>query len=718
MTDTFSITIDKRTLQTVKNQNDVHIHHISSTVFPPLPDHIFSFKIGKGKHAYDMLELFCGFDIETTNVSTSSGWKAAAYHMQVSLFTVREKHVYLFRKWDHVCAFFDYLADCYRLTPKRHMMILIANMGFEFQFLRRRLHWDEGEWDFFAKEIRQPLKATYRGIEFREVLTITGGNLAHLAKTYCKTQKLVGDLDYSIPRNSTTPLAPKEEAYCVNDVVILAEFSQYLFNIYIIPDHSIPMTFTSLLMREFKDDLEKRCEERDIKTKSDKKNSLRNWMAYMNQLQPDEATYQLWFKYLFRGGYVHGEALHADMDGLFALMFDITSHYPTRMNLDYFPVSPFQKVDALYHPSVEEIDRLCKDKCVIIHAVFDYVRSTTTHSIESSSKCVTLQGATLDNGRVHAADCMEVYLTEKDYAIYKKFYKWHNIVIIEAWTAKRGQLPPYILDVLNAHYRLKNDLKKRGLNDTMGYAIEKSRVNSGFGALIKRMRLERVTYTDDWGIGDVPLEYEKEAKKLITAPQWGIYVTSAARFEILTLLHRLVSAGVTVYYIDTDSIKCKASHKARKIVQHYNNSIKRHRHNRKLRSEFFSDLGELDKECKGKTVPFKYLGAKRYIYYYNGEIKATVAGMPKASVKQLGRSWQEVLKQFTSYGYRLDPELSGKITTSYTDEPYDVDIDGETMHELSGVALYSIPFTLNLTEDYKAHIEAQRLTQIREGAYL
>ena len=60
-------------------------------------------------------------------------------------------------------------------------------------------------------------------VEFRDILMITGGSLATLAKEYTNTQKLVGDLDYNVPRNYKTPLhsekiTDKDLQYCYNDV--------------------------------------------------------------------------------------------------------------------------------------------------------------------------------------------------------------------------------------------------------------------------------------------------------------------------------------------------------------------------------------------------------------------------------------------------------------------------------------------------------------------
>lgn len=685
----------------------MQVFHISTTedvlTFPPC---LYDVTCGRGEHQYKYLELFCGFDIETTNFEQVDGWYGYAYHFQFSIANQRECYVYLFREWDVFLWFIEQVIIEYDTSAKRKIIVGVANLGFEFQYIRKRFKWDTGEYDFFAKEEREPLKATYRGLEFREVLTISGGNLAFLARTYCKTQKLVtvledgtkvSDLDYSVIRSSRSKLTSLEEQYCINDVVIISEFMQYIFNQYVRPHKKMPMTKTSVLIDRYKRNLDKACRERDKKQGIETLTSINEWKQYLFRCFPDCDTYKLWFKYLFRGGYVHANALYTDIT-VEAKMRDITSHYPTRMNLDYFPVTPFKKVE--FKPEY------LNTKCCILHVIFDFISATTPHSIESKNKVVNALGAKWDNGRLVSADYLEVYLTEKDFKIYQLFYKTEiPPTITECWISERGKLPAYLLDVLNDAYKRKNHLKKSGMSDTQEYAILKSEVNSNYGALCRRIRLDRVAYVnDEWCLNPVKPNYTEEVRKQVLLPQWGIWVTSGARYELLTMLYKLTKAGVQVIYMDTDSIKYIPCHKAEQIFKHYNNSIRRHLHNRKLRNENFNDLGFFDKEEKGKTVKFKTLGAKRYIYEINGKVKATVAGMPKVSIKTLGETPEEIFDNFTMFGYSLTPDFSGKLTTKYRDSPHSAILGkipyGVEMHEESSVALYSIPFTLKITDDY------------------
>ena len=713
-----------------KDQQVLHIDMNNiGTLSSTFPKPLNVLKMGKGKSKYEMIELYCGFDIETTTITTPEGEHLSfAYHFQFTIGTPRQLNIYLFRKWEPFLEFIDALVEYYGLGPDRHIVVAIANMGYEFQFLRLRLEWDTDEWAFFAKEKYKPLKATYHGIEFREVLSLTGGNLAQLAKDYCTTQKLVtvdedgvkhSDLDYKKLRNSTTPLTELEEKYCINDVVILSEFMWYLFCEFIRPDRKVPMTFTGILHNEIKEELKKMCLKRDEKNHLKHGTSYSAWLDYIYSLQPRTADeYSLTMNYLFKGGYVHANALYTGVDGLKAGMLDITSFYPTQMNLGYVPITPFKEV--------EYKEEYLLNHCCILIVEFDFIRPLTTHTIESRNKIMSSINARYDNGRLISADSITIMFTELDLITFRKFYSYAGMTVHSCLIAKRGELPKYVRNVLNRHYQTKEKLKRGGYKDTLEYAIAKARVNTCYGDLVKRLRLEKTLYDNEHGWYDdpVPMDYDKEIRKNILSPYWGIWCTSWCRFTILGMIYKLTKAGVKCLYTDTDSIKYVPCHKATQMFKHFNNDIKKHRKNRKLRSEYFEGLGEFDIEVKdkktGKMIPvdFKTLGAKRYIYAYDGKVYATVAGMPKASVNQIGRTPDEVIANFNKTGFRLTPAQSMKLTTSYTDERYSAEIDGEIMTELSGVALYEIPFSLSIQDDYLAHIEALQQRLYLEGKYL
>lgn len=199
--------------------------------------------INKGKHSKSYHICYCGFDIETTNIPDEK--RAYMYHWQFSV----NDYVIMGRTWKEFLQLLDLLKKYLDLSGKYRLIIWVANLSFEFGFFRK---WVNVTY-LFAKEMQKPLLVEVDNcIEFRECLSISGGSLAYLAKTYTKTQKLKGDLDYNILRNSKTPLIEKEKAYCINDVRILSEWSKYIFNKYIIPEKYIPLTKTAIVRKKVK----------------------------------------------------------------------------------------------------------------------------------------------------------------------------------------------------------------------------------------------------------------------------------------------------------------------------------------------------------------------------------------------------------------------------------------------------------------------------------
>ena len=646
---------------------------------------------------YEYLPLYCGFDIETTNVITEESKAAYMYHWQFVIASEEIGYIFLGRTWD---MFLDlYLRICYNYNLSRYgkstnrkLLVWVANLGFEFQFLRKRLLWDED--NFFAREERHPLAApTKDGFDFREALSISGGSLAQLAKDYTTTQKLKGDLDYKIMRSSKTPLTDTEKDYCINDVAILAEWSSFIFSKYIYPDKKIPLTKTGLL-------------------RSEVRNELKNILGYQGTKDykqlvlnafPDCKTYQYWFRWLFRGGYVHANITNTGYVIKNAIGEDETSAYPAWMNFGYYPGTPFF---ARY--DLENFSQYLKEKCCIITVKFTNIQRRTSISYESKHKCLELTDALIDNGRVAAAGEMKVVLTELDWQIYSKLYRWESAEIICLWTSEKIRLPKFILNVLNRHYLNKAKMKKAGLSGTPEYAIEKSGVNAGYGLLVTRMELSSVKYSnnlENWQIEENNLDFEAEKAKQILLPQWGIWVTAHARWALFQPGFKIIDelGADYIIYNDTDSYKCRKHPRVLEIFEEYNRWIAKKIQAAGLTDPAFDDLGMFNFESPNITR-IKTLGSKRYLTEEDGKIKATVAGMPKSAILNFDK---DPFAAFDILGMELKADVSEKNTIHYEDNATEwIAPDGVKMTERSSAAIFEIAFTMKLDRFYRAFIES------------
>ena len=79
-----------------------------------------------------------------------------------------------------------------------------------------------------------------------------------------------------------------------------------------------------------------------------------------------------------------------------------------------------------------DISKILKIKCYIMTVRFWGIQSKTTHGIKYSRKLISVVNPIIEkNGRIYAADILEVILTESDFSRYKKLYTWDNMEIIE-----------------------------------------------------------------------------------------------------------------------------------------------------------------------------------------------------------------------------------------------------------------------------------------------
>lgn len=643
----------------------------------------------KGKRKLTYVRACCGFDIETTNIYEKK--TAYMYIWQFSLNDI----VVIGRTWDEFIELIEILKKQYKLSSSKRLIIWIHNLPFEFQFIRRYFNFT----NVFAKELRKPLYAVIDDcIELRDSAAISGGSLAQLAKDYTETQKLVGDLDYSVLRSSKDKLSAQELQYCINDVVILSEWADYIFKTYIEPLRYIPLTKTGILRKEIKNGV--------------------SWNAKKLIFAAYPETYGLYsdmMLWLFRGGYVHANITFIDKvidpetypGGVTGV--DLTSSYPAQMNQKYYPVTPFQFVNP------KSWKQHLTTRCCILKLKFKNINAKLAHSIESKSKCIYISpDANIDNGRVLSASEMIVMITELDFEVYTWFYEWESVECLSCQTSTRGRLPRYVLNVLNKAYIKKNELKKAHKNDTPEYAAAKAYCNSAYGCLVTRLAEREIILDDlgEWDFDETMFDYDKERKKAFLLPQWGCYCTSHARHTLLKMVYRIECEreryGGDVIYCDTDSIKMINFDKHKHLIDEYNAEtmelMRKECKRQELPFEHFADLGCFDLEYTGATM--KTLGAKRYITRYaDGHTAVTIAGLPKSSLVEYCEKYDKNIFVTFADEMLMNVEVSMKNASCYNDEPTSDIINGVVMTEQSSLCIYPIEFTMKLSQIFKNLID-------------
>lgn len=654
-----------------------HFTEFEKDVFPDNTQ-----KIGRGRRERKINYAPCGFDIETTN---DSGTQAA--YMYIWQFAVYG-HAYYGRTWDEFFEFLEMLRGAFT----GDIYIFIHNMGFEMSFLLPRLHKKNMIARMFAKAEREPLEIELtNGIIFRDSMAVTNMSLSALAKNYCHTQKLVGDLDYSIPRNSHTTLTKEEFAYCENDVLILSEFAEYLHKEYTDIGEKIPLTLTGIVRRMVKNEIPHE--------------KLKDIHKRISRLYPaDLEEYEREMTYLFRGAFCHAQTAICDDVLTDVQSHDLKSAYPAEMAHRLFPMTPFRPANP--YKTLEYIN---SGLAVIMLCEFYDITAKGAHVLESRHKVLDCEGAEWENGRLYHADKLVVIMTEVDYTIYSMMYEWKSVEFIGVKTAAKKPLPNYLLNPLFRVYQQKEEIGKTLKADPdnpelrQAYMSVKAKLNSFYGMTVARMNLTSWEFNGEEWIETPNSTYEKELNKAILSPYWGIYITAYTRLTVCTAI---VAIGDKAYYSDTDSIK-----HARGCDSYFNefnenisaiNADMCEQYN--LNINIFKKLGMFDYE--GEYSRFKTLGAKRYITEEHGVISCTVAGLPKTTFKEFAQQVGND-EAFRLFAPDLKFNISGKNAAKYTGETTTT-IDGEKMHEYGSCYIFSIPFVMRVDTGFLLAITTRK----------
>jgi hypothetical protein len=567
------------------------------------------------------------------------------------------------------------------------LIIYIHNFAYEFQYLRNIIEFT----DVFARKPRKPIYArTADNIEFRCSYMLTGMSLESLPKNFrLSTKKLVGDLDYDLCRTPLTRLTPAEMGYAENDVLVLHELIEQFKGIY---KHvaNIPYTSTGRIRRNVK-----KIMYPERKT--------------VAACTPTPGIFGM-LQAAFAGGYTHANAAHFGTVVDDVHSFDFASSYPAQMLLRKYPSAPFSK-----DPVTDFTQLDGNNKAYLLTVIFYGIESNKSWDYISGHKCTRLINATNDNGRIAAADELELTCTEIDIEIIAANYNYQSYSIVDCYSAPKAYLPKPFTDYIIELYRDKTKLKDvAGMEQK--YLESKRFVNGLYGMCVTNTIADTVVFSILSGWAVKPLTFEginsglqDMRKKGFLNYAWGVWVTAYARRALWVAISAIDYNAV---YCDTDSIKYYGDYD--KFFADYNDNIlsqfKRVCADRGYTMQDFAPF-----DPKGKSHPLgvfepdahydKFLtwGAKKYAYEIDGVCHLTVAGLSKkAPLKSLadftpGKTW----------GYTD----SGRMTAYYNDsqQPTDVtDYQGNTytINQPYAICLQPTTYTLGITPTFSDYCEA------------
>ena len=697
---------------------------------------IFLKEIGEleilSKNTYlDYFNVPASFDIETT--STYVNGKKFAF-MYIWQFGINGSVIYG-RTWVEFSQLMSTIVKYFGINTSRRLIIYVHNLAYEFQFIRNRVKWEKDKNNndvVFSLKKRRPIYAlAASGIEFRCSYFLSNCSLAYIgAEMLFKypVSKSVGDLDYSIIRNSATPLNKQELDYCVNDVrVVMSYIMEKIENEGSILE--IPLTNTGYV-RKFTRDY---CTGKFIEDPVLSKKRGCEYRAEMRALKISSEKEYSQLKSAFAGGFTHASPLKSrwgeDNESYYTNVgsADLSSSYPYTMVSSYFPMSSGRFLGEVKKP--KQFKALLAKYCCLFTVTFTGIYQVfEAESYISVSKCTSIsEDYIAQNGRLCEASYCTINITELDFDIISQVYDWQEIHVFNMRIYERGYLPrSFIMSVLEL-YAAKTTLK--GVPDkAVEYLIKKGMLNSTYGmAVTDIVRDDAIYCNGEWDSIEADSssqlnDYNNNYTRFLFYP-WGVWVTAHARHN---LWDSIFEFGEDYIYADTDSIKGKNFNDHSLFFMKYNATVKR-------KLFLMCDYYNIPKkyvqpktiEGKSKLIgvweiedsykKFRTLGAKRYLYEYeNGSLGLTVSGVNKNyALPYLIHKYCHVDYDLCKLAYSSDPRLRKEskeakaklqqLQIDYTPVFDNFDDSLVIPPGYSGKSIHTyvdVPFSAMITDDY------------------
>lgn len=667
----------------------------------------------------------CGFDIETSSfyedfIQKPENKRAIMYAWKFAI----EDGAIKGRTWEQLVILIHSVTEILNLSVDRRLICFVHNLGYDFQFFRPYFEFNR----VFALDMREPIQAiTEDGIEFRCSYKLSGYALEKVAEhlTRHNVKKLVGYLDYQKIRTPITPLTKKEELYLDHDVDIIIAYIREE-----IEDHNnditkIPLTKTGKV-RTY-------CRNACLHTfKSHKKHDSKyyQYRKLMSRLTITSVLEYEMLRQTFMGGFTHGNHLHINEICYDVASFDETSAYPYVMISQLFPMS---KGELITLKNKEDFEHNIEYYHAIFTATFYNIDETFIYDhYISVSKCIEKENIIVDNGRLVKANKITILLTNIDYEIIKKTYKWSKMTIRNFRRYKRGFLPRDLTLAILDLYEKKTVLKDVE-DKVIEYQQSKENLNGCFGMAVTDVCRDEIVYieyfededNEAWKTETPDYEkmidkYNRDKKRFLYYP-WGIFVTSINRS---ILWNAIIELKEDYRYSDTDSVKFTNLEKHQAYFDNYNHKlINRLKKVMEILNIPFEKC--TPKTIEGKIKPigvfsyegtykrFKYLGAKRYMYEdQEDKIHLTVSGVNKfVCVPYLQKTYGNNTNIFNAFqdGLIIPKGQTGKQIHTYIDHETQGNVRDYLgkeyhYHELSGIHMEDTEYSLSMSEEFLRYL--------------
>lgn len=434
------------------------------------------------------INLACSFDIEVSSFMVDGEKYASMYLFGLGV----NGRCILGRTYNDLIKYINNLVEMYEINLDKRLIIYVHNLAYEFQFIRKHFNVHQ----VFSIDERKPIYVVLsNGIEFRCSYLLSGYKLEKVGEhllTY-KVNKLSGELyDYDKLRTPKTPLNDYELEYILHDNYVVMAYIQELIERLSGKITNIPLTKTAFVRKDLKD---KCLYDGDT---SHRRNNYKylEYRDIMKDLIIKSVPEYKQLKRAFQGGFTHASATKVGKIYERVASNDFTSSYPYVLCSEEYPMSSGEIV----HPKNKDDFNKYLSCYLSIFDITFYNLEDKFHYEHylSSSKCDISGDSFCDNGRVVYAETLSTTITNIDYEIIRKCYKWDKMEISKMRIYEKSYLPkPIILGILD-YYGKKTMLKGvSGMESE--YMQGKENVNSIYGCMVTDIARNEIKYeSNNW----------------------------------------------------------------------------------------------------------------------------------------------------------------------------------------------------------------------------
>lgn len=643
-------------------------------------------------------------------------------------------------------------------TLENDVVVWSHNLDYELTFLLRELGESKGKikynkngivegiykenvQDIILRDKHSPLSIKLDllpNITFRDTYAIFNKGVARLGDEI-GLEKL--EYNYKKVRLPWDELEELDYKYNERDNIIVAKSLYKYMQDNKISFDDIPLTFTSFVKRKRKEFI----------IENYGKKAINKFFFDRNEQLQDFNFFELMLK-TYQGGLTASNINETGKlidKGIYSI--DIKSSYPFQMCSRFFPFFSQKTTERYVGTIANKFYKLGIFKGFFGTFKFKNIRvKNRNYLLPISSSQLSKGYASSDkvqfNGKLLSANEIVLPCNNVDIDTINLVYNYDEVECLELFaTTKQRRLRQEEISFLLSAFHKKETIKDK---EDIEYALSKVYINSMYG--VKVTTPIKSSYSIEEG-EITEIDYfkfnEEEREEIynnfmnnqssfggtIDIFTDGCYITSYARFMLVSMMCKLVDKGCNVVYSDTDSIKFYLNNATEReimrIIENVNFlTIKDNKRNNRFKTfkeQFNINDCDYDKICRlgiweletvdddDNPQPLPYFitfGAKKYGYITSdNKVKTTIAGCnkkyPAIAINNLAEreniplldAFKIVLAPGTQFDVTASGRTTAKIEKRTREEMNHFTYKGRRINQYGGIIIEDTTYTLNVS---------------------